>query len=161
MGIIFYFNNQNKKYQDTLNRAVAEQKDNLKATYDKKLAESKESAQTLFYQALGSAKKNLSDYAAVTLEAAAKKDPKWRDLAYYTGYFHLKMLDANPYRQGSAEYVNWQKDNLDKSKTYLEKARDLDPLYAPTYEALAVVYQKLGDAQNAEICYNKAKEFKR
>lgn len=152
-GGIFYYYLQNKKYQGSLNQEIALQKESLKATYEKRLDESKKSAQELFYQGVDLAKKNLTDYAAITLEGAVEKDPKWRDLAYYTGYVYYQMA------QNSTKEV--QSSYLVKSKLYLEKARDIDPLHAPTYELLAQVYQNLGDEKNAEICYNKAKDFKK
>jgi len=86
-------------------------------------------------------KKGFTQYGIIALEKATTLG-SYRDLNLYTAtvYFNL--------------------GNYDKALEKALAAKDIDPIYAPTYELLAQIYTSLGDTQNAEICYNKSKEFK-
>lgn len=82
-------------------------------------------------------------FGLIAMEESLKRSQDYRDLYLYTAK------------------VYFDQGNYQKAKEKIEQSFNLDPIYAPSYELLALTYQKLGDAENAEICYNKAKDFKR
>lgn len=82
-------------------------------------------------------------FGLIALEESLKRSQDYRDLYLYTAKVYFDQA------------------NYQKAKEKIEQSFNLDPIYAPAYELLALTYQKLGDAENAKICYNKAKDFKR
>ena len=129
---------------------------------------------------------NQNYWATVVLEAACKKDPKYRDAALLTGYAYLKLSeetrnpksDSRPELESREILNNIQihpssilgvKNPNDKNKTieqfnnlaidFLLKAQNIDPIYPQTQQLLSIVYKNLGDEKNATICYNKYVAF--
>jgi len=84
-----------------------------------------------------------TEFGLIALEESLKRSQDYRDLYLYTAK------------------VYFDQQNYQKAKEKIEESFKLDPIYAPAYELLALTYQKLGDAENAEICYNKSKDFSR
>ncbi len=87
------------------------------------------------------AQKGYPEYSIIILEEAIKKDNTIRDLDLYTAKLYFDLA------------------NYEDAKTTALLAKDTDPLYAPTYELLTEIYRALGDEENADICYNKSKDF--
>lgn len=115
--------------------------DEIKTNFLSKLDESDKSATELGIMAENMDEKGYSQYAIVILKKANEKDPSNRDLALYTAKVYFDLTD------------------YDTAKEYALKACDLDPIYAPTYDLLTQIYTALGDEENANICYNKSKDF--
>lgn len=113
----------------------------LDVNFRKKLSQSQKNALELGVLGESMVDKGYSQYGILILEEAIKKDPTIRDLNLYTAKVYFDLED------------------YEKAKTTALCAKDLDPLYVPTYKLLTQIYLALGDDQNAEICYNKAKDF--
>lgn len=91
---------------------------------------------------------------------AAQIDPNYRDAAFCSGVSYLakaEQLDKNLFSQ--KDYQAKLTELYNGAIEQLNKAKDLDPLYKPTYEFLAYTYTQLHDDKNAEICYNKIKNL--
>jgi len=159
------YNNQTKDVNLAQNEVIE--------NYKKILSKTNKSAQELLFEGISLTKNNQKQVAAIALEKAVELDSKWRDASLYTGYNYLRLtqefsisnLPAG--RQGSQFSINYQikntndqkDDYLQKSKTYLEKARSIDPLNAQTHQLLVQVYNELGDTQNANLSQIKADDF--
>lgn len=135
--------------------------------YTNILAETDKPADTLLFEGINLIKKNQIDVALLTLEEAVKRDTNYRDAALYTGYTYLRLAQEDPNlsagrqdsRSNSSNNSLSIRDSLAKAKEYLEKARGIDPLYAKTHEYLAIVYNLLGDSQNANLSSQRAQDF--
>lgn len=101
--------------------------------------------------------KNRPDLALFYFERAAEIDPDYRDAHFYLGYSYLKIYENE--RSDRTNGTSKAIERVEHARDAFLKAKDRDPLYAPTYEFLAYTYGQLGDAQNAELCYNKYKEL--
>lgn len=99
---------------------------------------------------------NQTEWAAIIFEEAAAKDPKYRDAAFYAGYANLRLAEEDKNSKSQAPN-NSQYNKL--AIEYLEKAKELDPIYPKTYELLTVAYKNIGDDENSKLCYNKYTEF--
>jgi len=77
----------------------------------------------------------------VMLQEAVRRNPQSRDAALELGYGYLKIGD------------------LSKARVVLEHAKDLDPLYPPTYKLLASLYAKLGQNDLAASALQRAQQF--
>ncbi len=91
---------------------------------------------------------------------ASQIDQNYRDAAFYSGVSYLKWaekLDKNLY--STKDYQTKIQELYTNALAELNKAKDLDPLYKPTYEFLAYTYSQLHDEKNTETCYNRLKEF--
>ena len=108
---------------------------------------------------------NQPEWAIIVLEKASEKDTKYRDAALFTGYAYLEIAEKLKNKETNAQINNLTMQQFDsetlnqKAIEYLNRAKDIDPIYSQTYELLTIAYQDKGDAQNAELCYNKFKEF--
>jgi type IV pilus assembly protein PilF len=60
--------------------------------------------------------------------------------------------------QLGVEYL--RKGNYEQSRVKLEKALELDPNYAPAHDAIAVLYEKVGESTLAEKHYKKSLRLK-
>ncbi|EKD56616.1 MAG: hypothetical protein ACD_58C00132G0003 [uncultured bacterium] len=138
--------------------------------YTNILDQTNKPADTLLFEGINLIKKDQTEIALLTLEEAVKRDPNYRDAALYTGYTYLRLAQEQTNiktekQKNSNSLSNSSDDSLSirnslaKAKEYLEKARDIDPLYAKTHEYLAVVYQLLGDTQNTDLSLKRAQDF--
>jgi len=140
----------NKKTLAFYDTEITESQKKLQLNYQKRLEQQEKTANDLVKEGIYLLEKNQLTLAPIALEAAAKKDANFRDAWLYTGYSYLK------------EYIAEGKNNqnlINKAKDYLETAKNIDPLYPLTYKLLSTTYYELNDAAQAEICYNKAKDF--
>lgn len=103
--------------------------------------------------------KNSLEMAKVYFEVANQKDQNYRDGTFYLAYSYLKLAETPPDYLDKKMIKQFSNQNMDKSLESFLKAKDLDPLYGPTYEFLSYIYNKKGDAENAKLCYNKFKQF--
>lgn len=137
----FYFSKKATSYAHELHS----QSDNLSAeislNYLQKITASDNDALTLGLTGETLVKKGFPNLGILTLEEAVKRG-SYRDLYLYTASVYLQQSD------------------ISKALEYAELAKNLDPICPQTYELLSQIYTARGDAQNAEICYNKSKEFK-
>jgi len=113
----------------------------LKKNFQAKLSQSQKNAIELGILGEEMVKKGYPQYAILMLEEAIKKDSSIRDLNLYTAKVYFDLGD------------------YEQAKTTALRAKDLDPLYVPTYSLLTEIYRALGDEENAQICYNKSKDF--
>lgn len=113
----------------------------LSNNFSKKISESSLSAIDLGVLGENLVKKGFPNFGMIVLDKAIERDPNIRDLTLY------------------AAAVNFQAKNIEKAKTLALNAVKIDPLYAPTFSLLGTIYDSLNDTQNAQICYNKAKDF--
>lgn len=115
----------------------------IAVSYEQKLAQSPKDAIELGVFGENLVNKGYTNFGLLALEEAIKRNGDIRDLNLYTAkvYFDAK--------------------NTNRAKELALKAQAIDPLYAPTYSLLGEIYTSLDDTQNAEICYNKAKDFSR
>jgi len=103
--------------------------------------------------------KNYLEMALVYFETATQKDQNYRDAAFYLGYTYLKLAETSPNYLDKKAVKKFSNLAMNKSLESFLKAKDLDPLYSPTYEFLSYIYNKKGDAENSQLCYNKFKSF--
>lgn len=129
----------NNKYQQDSNKLSTEIIDN----FSKKLSKSQDDAITLGILGENLINKGFTKYGLIALDQAIEKNSQIRDLTLYTAQ---ENFDAN---------------NIEKAKNLAITASQIDPLYSPTFTLLGTIYESLGDTQNAQICYNKAKDFQR
>lgn len=129
----------NNKYQKESFQLSAEITDN----FSKKIANSQDDAITLGVLGENLINKGFSNFGLIALDEAMKKNSELRDLTLY------------------AAQENFDANNIEKAKNLAIKASQIDPLYAPTFTLLGTIYESLGDTQNAQLCYNKAKDFSR
>lgn len=84
--------------------------------------------------------------AAASFKKATQLDGHWRDAYVALGQTYLALDESKmPNTPGD---LTW----LQKAEFALRRAQKLDPLYQPTYEQLATVYQRTGESEKlAEI----------
>jgi len=137
----FFFTKKATSYTNELDRQSQELAQDIGSNYLKILSDSKDDALTLGLTGETLVKKGFPKMGILTLEEAIKRGA-YRDLYLYTATVYFSQGD------------------ITKALEYAESAKKLDPINPPTYELLAQIYTARGDAENAEICYNKSKEFK-
>jgi len=86
---------------------------------------------------------NLPEYGLIVLNEALARSNEYRDLYLYTAKVCYDLKD------------------YERAKELALKSTEIDPVNAPTYTLLAQIYFALGDEENSQICYNKAKDFER
>lgn len=77
--------------------------------------------------------------AAASFKKATQLDNQWRDAYVALGQTYL-ALDESKMPNTPGDLI-W----LQKAEFALRRAKNLDPLYKPTYEQLAMVYGRTGD----------------
>lgn len=94
------------------------------------------------------------ELGSVWLRSAAEHDPKYRDGVLGAGFAELTLA-------GSLWKSNPQlaQEHTQIAQAYLEAAQTIDPIYAYTYELLAVAYTNLGDTEQAAVATKKAAAF--
>lgn len=155
----------NATYQKNYNLAAKDINQSMgavKGAYTNILTETDKPADILLFEGINLVKKNQTAVALLALEEAVKRDPNYRDSALFTGYTYLRLAEEQ--KNSNSQFNSLDdslsiRDSLTKAKFYLEKARDIDPLYAKTHQYLAIVYQQLGDTQNAQLSLQKSKDF--
>lgn len=123
--------------------------------YKKNLSKSAKSASELTKNGINLIKNNQVIFGIAVLEKSALVDPKIRDTQIYLGYGYLKQ-----YQFDNANNKNTN-DDLKNAKMALEQALKIDPLHPLANKLLGITYFELGDAENSQLCYNKAKEFEK
>lgn len=179
----------NIKYQNIYQEGAQDinnSMESVKGAYINLLSTTDKPADVLLFEGISLIDKNQIEIGLITLEKAVSLDPNYRDGALYTGYTNLRLaqeqmnqktkeqkniktieqknletkeLKNSNLQFNSSNFSLSSSDLLAKAKEYLEKARDIDPLYAKTHEYLAVVYDLLGDSQNADLSRQRAKDF--
>lgn len=139
--LFFFFTNKAASYTKDLNTQSQNLSEQIGSNYIKKLSASQDDALQLGLTGETLIKKGFPRLGLLTLEEAIKRG-QYRDLYLYTASVYFSQGDVS------------------KALEYAESAKNLDPIYPPTYELLSEIYTARGDAKNAEICYNKSKEFK-
>lgn len=141
--IIFWFVSAKsvKSLQEKLSKEAYDTQVSIEKNFQNKLKSSPKSAQELGILGENMAEKGYPQYALTILEEAIMKDNSIRDLDLYTAKLYYDLAD------------------YEKAKTTALLAQEKDPLYPPTYDLLAEIYRALGDEENANICYNKSKDF--
>lgn len=146
-----------------------QQLEQIKKDFRQNVKNSNKSADRLVLLGKKMLENKQAEYAAIVLEEASAKDPKYRDAALYTGYAYLRLAEEtlNP----KSEILNNTQiqNSNDKNKTieqfnslainYLVKARDIDPLNATTHQLLAIAYKNIGDEQQSALAAEKAQAF--
>lgn len=95
-----------------------------------------------------------TELAAIYLEAAGTKDPKYRDANVYAGYTELALADGL-----------WKVDRdtavarTKRALEYLHVAEVADPIHGYTFQLLAVAYSNLGQEELAKDAKLKAEKF--
>lgn len=92
--------------------------------------------------------------ASAWLGAAAERDPQYRDAVLGAGFAALKLAEA----LWSTDAAGAQ-EHTETAQHYLEAAKAIDPIYAYTYELLALTYANLGEAELAADATKKAHDF--
>lgn len=92
--------------------------------------------------------------ASIWLAAAAERDPKYRDGVLGAGFAELKLAEAH-----WTIDAHLAQEHTETAQHYLEAARTIDPIYAYTYELLAIAYTNLGQAELAADATHKAEVF--
>lgn len=91
--------------------------------------------------------------AVIALEKATKLEKEYRDANFYLGYARLKKCQS--------PNSKCQKKDFQKILEILNKTKDLDPIYAPTWQLLSFTYQILGEDQKAKEAKEKFEMFKK
>lgn len=92
--------------------------------------------------------------ASLYLQAAALKDPNYRDAALYAAAAELSLADAAwPHSQTRAVA------HTKTARQFLEVARSADPIHAETFRLLNIAYNNLGQAALAADARHKAELF--
>ncbi len=152
----FILKMSNKKIIAQYDQEILQQQNQLKENYQKILEKSEKSNNKLILQGVELIDKNQIEFGCMALEEAIKRDTDIRDANIYAGYGFLRL--AQKAKKQESKKTRKQ-EYLEKAKQYLEKALDIDPIHSLTYQLLASVYFELGDAELAQICYNKANEL--
>lgn len=166
LGIgIFIWQRELAKIKSASAREITETQEQFYLNQKNALEKSNKNAFELTVTGKKMLDKNYFPAAEAYFEIATKKDPDYRDAYFYLGYAYLKITEELKNKETKElfdEKTIEQFNNLtmDKSLEAFLKARDLDPLYAPTYEFLAYIYNKLGNEENARLAYEKAEELK-
>lgn len=147
----------NKIYTQEI-QGIDQPQKSVKSAYTNLLSQTDKSAEILLFEGINLVKKNQLELGLMSMEKSVEKDPNWRDSALYLGFTYLKLTEPDQRDQRESIQIS-EISVLTKAKNYLEKARDIDPLYAKTHEYLAIVYQKLGDTQNAKFSTQRAQDF--
>jgi len=145
-----------------------ENMESIKNSFKDSVKKSSKSSADLVKLGVKLLENNQTEWAAIILEEAATRDPKYRDAAFYAGYAYLRQ--AEEIRNSKSEIRNHSTSlgagNLSTEQynnlaiKYLEKAKELDPIYPNTYELLAIAYRNIGDNNKSEIAYEKFQVLK-
>ncbi|MEK7184320.1 MAG: hypothetical protein AAB701_02260 [Patescibacteria group bacterium] len=88
------------------------------------------------------------------LRSAAERDPKYRDGVLGAGFAELKLAESF----WTTDAVRAQ-EHTEAAQHYLEAAQAIDPIYAYTYQLLALVYTNLGESERAAEATKKVTAF--
>ncbi len=100
--------------------------------------------------------------AIIILERARQLEPNYREAAVYLGYAHLQSINKSLAKPALG---SWQislspieqHNELAKAKEALKAGERIDPLWPLTNQLLGLTYEKLGDDNNAKLCYDRFK----
>ena len=148
---IFFWQKELSKLRNQSTQKIAQSEEQFYNNLEQSLVDSDKNSFELIVLGKNMLDKNLIDGALVCFKVASEKDKNYRDAFFYLGYSYLKKTE----KQNNNETTE-QENN---AKEAFLKAKDLDPLYAQTYEFLAYIYNNLGDEENAQLCYNKYQEL--
>lgn len=148
VGIVIW-QNQLAKIKKESNQQITQAQEEFYANFKKSLENSGKNSFELVSLGRKMLEKNLIDAALVCFERATEIDQNYRDAYFYLGYSYLKI-----YENEQSDRTTGTVERLERARDALIKARDLDPLYGPTYQFFAYTYNKLGDEKNAELWYN-------
>ncbi len=152
-SLISYFQKKlASQYEHEINTSQQE----LSIQYKKILENSDLSTNEIIIQGLDLLKKNQLELSVIAFEESIKRDPEIRDANILAGYGFLHLALNN----NNTKNIETKTDYLEKSKKYLKKAKEIDPINPLTYQILALTYLQLNDEQNTKLCYNKFKELK-
>lgn len=115
----------------------------IEAKYQERLTKSDKSVYDLAMIGKNLVEANRISLGLVALLEATKRDPNYRDIYLYTAKVYFDIGEYN------------------KALDLAQKTQDIDPLYPQTQLLMAKIYERLGNAELAKLCYDKAKDFER